>query len=136
MQTLETLQNRLSAVIKARFPDSYLHFKVSTLENENRPSLIVSFALGSGPDNWPNHIIHNDPGHTIFLIYSVKNTDGSISDLTLDGSIAGYWTGSKREKLNWRDIKQLSNEDKVVRQVTRYFDSMLAAVLASTGRLA
>lgn len=128
MQTIETLSNRLTHAIKQRFPDCYLHTKVSTLGSAKTPSLVVSFALGSGPDKWSNAIIHNDPGHTVFLVHSKAGLDGSIYDLSLDGGIYGYHSKVKYDKCGWQDIRVHSTEDKVVRQVERYFDKLKDAV--------
>lgn len=64
----------LKSAITSIFPDSYISVKYS---NDLVPAITVGFALGKDKSEWSSGIIHNDPAHTLFLIYGMEE-DGSI----------------------------------------------------------
>jgi hypothetical protein len=130
-ETMEDLKASIVKIVKSRFPESYLVMRLSSLGGSSRPSLGVYFALGK-EDAWPSHIIHNDPGHTVFLVHTKADEHGNISDLELSSNIHGYdkvilypatqTYGS--DKAGWRDIKKPTNIAGVEKNLIKYFDRM------------
>lgn len=125
---MEDLKAVIEKIVRTRFPESFLGMKVSALGGAHRPSLGVHFALGKDKAAWPSHIIHNDPGHTVFLVHAKANEQGNITDLELSSNIHGYQDAKtfKSDKANWRDIKKPTDIAGVEKNLIKYFDTMKA----------
>lgn len=127
--TIQKLKDTITAIVRERFPESYLAFKESTLGGEHRPSLAVYFAIGKDKTEWANGIIENDRGHTIFLVHTNRDKEGAISNLTLKGRNYGYYTpGKPTDRLSWRNINNPTNIAGIEKNLTKYFTNMKEAV--------
>jgi len=70
----DKLASDIESAITSIFPDSYVSVRYG---NNIAPAITIAFALGKNRLEWSNGIIHNDPAHTLFLIYGMEK-DGSI----------------------------------------------------------
>ncbi len=125
-ETMEGLKASIEKIVRSRFPESYLGMTLSTLGGPSQPSLGAHFALGKDKDAWPSHIIHNDPGHTVFLVHTKADEQGNINNLELTSNIHGYMDKKtyKSDKANWRDIKKPTNIAGIEKNLIKYFDRM------------